>query len=414
MNAATAGKRSTPFAPGFGTRPDYVAGRKAEFRRLEDNLHDIAENRQKDGRLPYTPPSPIVLVGPRGVGKTLLLGWVEEQAVAKGLHVVCLEQMRHSPEDGMAKELIEAIAGDEDETFWQSVEGANLSLGGFGAGFKRELAAKGGFRKVFEAKLKKQPMVLLMDEVQHYHAESLGMVMQASQRFIKSKYPLMVILAGTPDMNSLLMNIKASFMIRGEKMPINLLEDDDVREGLKNPFAAHGIEVEEKALQKMQSLTDGYPYFIQTVGHAVWDTLQNEKEEGKRKIVDLPLVEKAIVQMDKRRKMFYSDLSKEMHDGDLLACAKRVAGFIKSKGNQPVSRAMLEAELEQMDKELLPDKGAKEIVGILEDRGFLWPDAGGFLGPGIPSFLNFLEKMSTREAQIKNYSPPARDNSSEI
>ena len=399
MNVTLDSEIRSPFAPGFGTIPEHVVGRKAEFRTLGGNLNYIAEKRQKNGRLPRTAPTPIVLVGPRGVGKTLLLGWVEEQAEAKGVHVVGLEQMRHSPEDGMTEDLIEAIAGDEDETFWQSVEGANLSLGGFGAGFKRELAAKGGFRKVFEAKLKKQPMVLLMDEVQHYHAESLGMVMQASQRFIKSKYPLMVILAGTPDMNSLLMNIKASFMIRGEKMPINLLEDEDVREGLKNPFAAHGIEVEEKALQKMQSLTDGYPYFIQTVGHAVWDTLQNEKEERKRKIVDLPLVEKAIVQMNERREMFYSDLSKEMHDGDLLACAKRVASIIKKNGNKPTSRAVLEASLEQMDKKLLPDKKAKEIVSILEDRGFLWPNSKGLLGPGIPSFLNFLENMGEVETQ---------------
>ena len=407
MNDATEGKRSTPFAPGFGTIPDYVAGRKEEFRRLGDNLHDIAENRQKDGCLPYTPPSPIVLVGPRGVGKTLLLGWVAEQAKGKDVHVARISAIDDSPEDGMMDQLVRAIVGAGDEKFWQRIKGLNLSLDGFGGGIELHQKALTGFKQVLEIKLQEKPMVLLMDEVQHYHARSLGLLLGVAQELINSKYPLMVLLAGTPDMKSLLMKTKASFAVRGERMSINLLADEDVRDGLEQPFVSRGVKVEENALQKMQSLTDSYPYFIQTVGHAIWTALQDEKEEEKRKIVDLPLVEKARRKMEEQRDEFYSILYHEMHVEKILACAQQVTKIFKISGNQPMSRGVFEAGLEKMDKKLLPDnKEATEIVSILEDRGFLWPDPNGLLGPGIPSFLNFLEQRDAKEAKDKDYVLP--------
>ena len=403
MNAATEGKRSTPFAPGFGTMPDYVAGRKREFRRLGDNLHDIAENRQEDGCLPYTPPTPIVLTGPRGVGKTLLLGWVAAQAKGKDVHVARISAIDDSPEDGMMEQLVRAIVGAGDEKFWQRIKGLNLSLGGFGGGFELHQKALAGFKQVLEIKLQEKPMVLLMDEVQHYHARSLGLLLKVAQELINSQYPLMVLLAGTPDMKSLLMKTKASFTIRSKKMSINLLEDEDVRDGLEQPFVLRGVKVEESALQKMQSLTDGYPYFIQTVGDAVWNALQEEEEEEKRKIVDLPIVEKARSDMEQQRKDFYITISDEMHVEKILACAQQVTKIFKINGNQPMSRGVFEAGLEKMDKKLLPDnKDATEIVSILEDRGFLWPDPDGLLGPGIPSFLNFLEQRVAKEAKDKD------------
>ena len=401
MNETSASEIWSPFAPGFGTIPEYVAGRRTELRRLRGTLQYIADNRQENGRLPRTPPAPIVLIGPRGVGKTLLLGCLGEQAEDKGVHIARLSQMADVSGGDMMAKLVQAIAGDEGEGYLERLKAVNVNLGEFGGGVEFHQKALAGFKQMLQIKLKEKSMVFLMDEVQHYHAGSLGMVLQVAQELINSKYPLMVLLAGTPDMNSLLMKIKASFVVRSEKMSINLLADEDIREGFEKPFAARRIEVKEDALQKMQSLTDGYPYFIQTVGEAVWNTLQDEQGEEKRKRVDLPLVERAIINMEKRRKMFYSDLYNEMYFEHLLPCAKQVAGIIKRNDNQPTSRGVFEAGLEQMDKGLLPDKEVTEIVSILEDRGFLWPNEEGLLGPGIPSFISFVEKMDAVEAQQK-------------
>ena len=399
MNAATEGKRSTPFAPGFGTRPDYVAGRKEEFQRLGANLHDIVENRQADGRLPYTAPTPIVLIGPRGVGKTLLLGWVEEQARNKGVHIARFSQMGDSPDGDMMERLSLIIAGKKRVSFLRWLKKLTFSVEQVELGVEGHRLEMNQLMHLFEAKLKKQPMVLLMDEVQHYHAKFLGMVLQAAQELIVAKYPLMVLLAGTPEMSGLLMNIKASFLIRSEEMYINLLEDEDVMEGLKQPFVMRGVEVEESALYKMRSLTDGYPYFIQTVGDAVWNVLQKENEEEKQKKVDLLIVEKARRGMEKNRKRFYSKLHREMEARNLHVHALQIGDIIKRHDNKPVSREVIENELDKRNKELLQERSAKEVVSTMLYLGFLWPDDEGFLSPGIPSFLSFLEKMEEIKAQ---------------
>ena len=409
MKAATASKRPNPFAPVFGATPDYVAGRRAELRQLGGDLRYIVECRQDDGRLPRRALVPIVLIGPRGVGKTLLLDWVEKQAKSKNAHVARLSHMEDLPFSNMLGRLAIAIAGEEDGNSEGSLSEMSFPTGAVEELLKRSWEVESWLKKMLKAKLKQQPVVFLLDEVQRYHVGYLDMLMKAVMELIRLRYPLMVVLAGTPGMDNILREIKTSFTIRGANMPINLLADEDVREGLEQPLLARGVEVDKGALAKMQSLTDGYPYFIQTVGDAVWRTLRDENDEGKRKRVDLPLVEKAIATREKKRVQLYIDLYNEMHDEKLCACALQIAKIFKNYGNQPVSRGMLEAGLKLMDKELLPDKGAREVVGILEDKGFLWPDAEGFLGPGIPSFLNFMEEMNAAEDQQREAIKKARD-----
>lgn len=405
MKAASASKRPNPFTPGFGIIPDHVVGRQEEIQLLEEYLQDIVENRQKDGLLPHTAPSPIVLTGPRGVGKTLLLGLLEREAKKMKAHPVRISQAADVAKGDMMARLVQAIAGDEGETILERFKGVNLTVEGTGVEIEFHRKALAGFKEIIKSKLADKSMVFLLDEVQHYQASYLGLILTTVQELINSNHPLLVVLAGTPDLSSHLMKTKTSFMVRSETIYINLLEDKEVRKGLKQPFDDRGIAVKEDALQKMQSLTDNYPYFVQTVGHAVWTTLRKEKK--KRETVDLQLVEKARKRMDEKRDEFYSKIYQEMHDDKLRIHAQQVAEIIKLNGNQPISRAVLEEELERTSKNLL--KPAADIVKSFQDRGFLCPGAKGYLSLGIPSFLSFLEKMSVDEAQQREDLKKARD-----
>ena len=405
MKAASASKRPNPFTPGSGIIPDHVVGRQEEIQLLEEYLQDIVENRQKDGLLPHTAPSPIVLTGPRGVGKTLLLGLLEREAKKMKAHPVRLSQAADVAEGDMMARLVQAIAGDEGEGFWERFKGVNLTACGFGVSIEVHQKALAGFKEMLKTKLEKKSLVFLLDEVQHYQPSYLGLILTTVQELINSNYPLLMVIAGTPDLNSHLMKTKTSFMIRSETLSINLLEEKDVRKGLKLPFDSRGIAVKEDALRKMQSLTDKYPYFVQTVGHAVWTTLRREKK--KKKIVDLQLVEKARRRMEEKRDEFYSKIYQEMHDDKLRVYAQQVADIIKLNGNQPISRAVLEEELEQTSKDLL--KPAAEIVKSFQDRGFLCPGAKGYLSLGIPSFLSFLEEMNAAETKQRENLKKARE-----
>ena len=396
MKATVIPPLPNPFAPGPGIIPAHVVGRKKELRELGRDLQDIAGDWREDGRLPYTPPTPILLTGPRKVGKTLLLDWVAEQAEDRGMLPVRFSQMGDSAD--MIGEMIQVITRKDDGIFRNLLERKSLKMGPLEVNWELHPMTRFDFEQALKAQLEKQPVVLLMDEVQHYHAEHLRMIIHTVQHLLTSKYPLMTILAGTPDMTSFLMKI-APFIARGNMMPIDLLADEDVREGLEKPFAAHGIEVEESALQKMQSLTEGYPCFIPIVGHAVWETLHNKKGEEKRKIVDLPLVEKARRDIKEQRNEFYRTLCDEMGVGGMHIYAQQIADTIKRNSFRPTSWGVLEAKLEQMNDELQPERRAFEVVRTLLNSGFLWPEKRISLSLGMPSFLSFIKEMNEAETQ---------------
>ncbi len=71
-----------PFAPGAGTPPPELAGRDA----LLDSLR-VALERTRIGR----PAKSAMLVGLRGVGKTVLLDRARDEAEALGIHTIRME-----------------------------------------------------------------------------------------------------------------------------------------------------------------------------------------------------------------------------------------------------------------------------------------------------------------------------------
>ena len=62
------------FTPGTGQLPPYLAGREDEQRALLDSLEVLREGE--------TVPADIILIGPRGNGKTALLRWFDREIAA--------------------------------------------------------------------------------------------------------------------------------------------------------------------------------------------------------------------------------------------------------------------------------------------------------------------------------------------
>ena len=74
--------RQNPYAPGAGTRPPELAGRDALIERAA-----VALDRIRAGR----PDKSVILIGLRGVGKTVLLNRLREDAESRGVHCVRVE-----------------------------------------------------------------------------------------------------------------------------------------------------------------------------------------------------------------------------------------------------------------------------------------------------------------------------------
>ena len=103
-----------PFRPGAGGLPPYLAGRQREqavFRSLLAGL----ERRQP-------PPSELVLYGPRGNGKTVLLVWAWKEAAAfAGVDVLTLTPSDFDSKAELAEQLL-------SHSWWETVKPEEIAF----------------------------------------------------------------------------------------------------------------------------------------------------------------------------------------------------------------------------------------------------------------------------------------------
>ena len=388
MTSQSADQDENPFAPGFGVLPEHIVGRKGEFALLEEALHSIDKSKIEDGLLERGSKVPIVLTGPRGVGKTLLLTLMEERAKKMEIPVMRLEHVKDLKKGDAMGRLIKEVARGADKELLKKVKGFNASIPGFGLGLDFKDDPADGFAQLLQARLSQGPMALLMDEAHHYQAKYLGLLLQVGQRLINQRYPLVILLAGTPDLNSCLMNIEATFMTRSKDIYINLLATEESKEALSEPFSKRGIEVEPAALEMMWGMTDNYPYFVQLVGAEVWKSLP---KDGKRR-VDVALVEQAQEEIGEERRNFYRKIYNEMNAKELTPYALQTAEVLARQPNAQAKRKDIELVLLEKNSGLEAAK-AREIVDGLQWLGFIWQGRKDYMEPGIPSFFTYLHEM---------------------
>lgn len=374
----------TPFAPGAGTIPDYVAGRKAERQIIDQAIAAITKKRTKKGTLERSPMTHISIIGPRGVGKTTLLEIADGKAAKQGVLVINTVQLPNLT--GLVRELVDAPRrGWRRFVPWQA-GGTGLDMG-----LKDELGTGSNLKKALLTRLQEQPVLLLMDEVMHYDLASLTSVLQVSQLMIGEKLPLAVILAGTPDLVGHLNDTKASFIERRKNIRINLFNDDESADALRTPLTNCGIEVEAEALEMMVALSDNYPFFVQLIGQEVWEILAKKQQAT----VDVALVEMAGKAMLDIRNNFFRKMYAEMQELDLEVYAQQVVEVWSSFADKQPKTGVIEAELMRKNNGLSREQAA-DIVLELEHKDFLWSDNKFSLAPGLPSFFTYVEERGRR------------------
>ena len=376
--------RRNPFKPGPATEPAYLAGRRKERELIEETLDEIVElhERKREG-LPYSGPmAPIKIVGPRGVGKTTLLIEARRMAEEMKIHVLPIAHLQNLAE----RELLAGLLGDKayDNLKDKLSQVRGLSAGPVGVTVEPKDI---GLAQTFRKKMKKQPLLLLMDETMHYNPQALGEMLKICQTLIGEKQPLAVIMAGTPRLDRFLKQVSATFIKRSDKIYINALSDEETLEALEKPFQLTKVKVGEEALRHMAKLTDNYPYFIQIVGRHVWKAML---ASGELK-VSLALVRDTESEIQMSRKLFYADMHADMMDDDLVGHASRAMEILR-KNQGKVSRAEMISGLGNT----AIDKFEKKYVDIfhqLKDYGFIWEQVD-WVEAGIPSFFDYCRQKA--------------------
>ncbi len=283
---------ANPFAPGAGTPPPELAGRD----KLREDVR-VAIARIRSGRAAKS----VILVGLRGVGKTVLLDRLRADAEAAGVFTVraetperkslpallapqlrqVLHRLSHvAAAKALAQRGLQALAGlaRSLKVKYSDIEvGIDLQPE---AGLADNGDLEGDLTTVLEqvaraARDAKTAVVLFLDELQYLEEDQFGALISALHRCAQQQLPLTMVGAGLPQLLALAGNAK-SYAERLFDFPlIGPLAADDARIALLKPVHAEGADIEPEALEEMLQLTHHYPYFLQEWGKHAWDVAAN-------------------------------------------------------------------------------------------------------------------------------------------
>jgi len=114
-------------------------------------------------------------------------------------------------------------------------------------------------------------IVFLFDEIQFLTAADLEALIAALHKTVQRGLPVTMVAAGLPQIPRLAGEAK-SYAERLFTFPeIGRLPRADAVEALVGPARAAGADIEAAAALEIVSYAEGYPYFIQECGKAVWD-----------------------------------------------------------------------------------------------------------------------------------------------
>jgi hypothetical protein len=114
-------------------------------------------------------------------------------------------------------------------------------------------------------------VVLLFDEIQFLNSQQLEAVIEALHKVVQRRLPVTLVGAGLPQIAELAGDAK-SYAERLFKFPtIRNLSEHDSHVALEQPAEGEGAGFEREALARAYAITEGYPYFLQELGYAVWN-----------------------------------------------------------------------------------------------------------------------------------------------
>ena len=281
-----------PYAPGAGTQPPELAGR--------DDLRDIARTaliRTKIGRSSKS----ILMVGLRGVGKTVLLERIREEAESNGIYTLQIEapENRSFPSVMVPQLRLTLLKISNREAAKELAQRALRGLAGFvktlkleyqGIGLTLESAPEPGLadsgdletdlQDLLEvvgaaAKADQSCVALFVDELQYVKEDELAALITALHRTSQRGLPVTMVGAGLPQVRGRMGKAKSYAERLFEFPEIGTLSPEDAKLAIAKPARDEGVEIEPIALDAIVAQTQCYPYFLQEWGKHVWDVAES-------------------------------------------------------------------------------------------------------------------------------------------
>ena len=382
-----------PYRPGAGMSPAYLAGR--------DNTINEAQNILQAINYGYSARS-VVYYGLRGVGKTVLLNYIENLAdemdlpseymeIAErdrifqyqmALHIYKLIN-RLSLLKNIESHIKKALSILKAFTIKYGCDDISIEVGpangisdtGNLANDMTELFLALGVI----AQKQNKGVVLFIDEIQYIKDDEFEALMEAIHRTNQKNYPIVIFSAGLPKIAKIAGDVKSYAERLFDFIEIDSLNNEEAKLALIEPAKKFQINYTDEAINKIIEITQGYPYFLQEYGKWVWEC---KKEES---VIDIKIVNKAY---DK----FEQSLDK---------------AFFKVRHDRATAR-----EIEFMTAMVACEKlpcSTKEIANIMGEsiqaisplraqlihKGFIYAAKRGEVDFTVPQFDKYLKRIYT-------------------
>ncbi len=402
------------FAPGEGGRPPFLAGREPELAEIAS----VAERLASPDRDTRVPPSSVVIVGPRGNGKTVLMQEAVErtaglvQAAGQTLQVERLTAKIISSKDEL-RQALEPRGGWRE--FWERLKTARqIEISSLKVGL--EGGSQPLLADVLAGRAADGPLLLAVDEAHELDLNVGGVLLDLVQNARTGKLPVLLMLAGTPALQDHLNRMKVSFWDRCLLLPVDRLDPGAAKDALVKPLEECGISFETDALERVAGQSSGYPYFLQVWGQAIcWAILEEERKEERRPSrVSLDHVERASSRAEKRVRHYYGNRYQELWRVGLLEVAAEITDLYQKIRNSGRPERAYDTELAFTIESALPeDRPDEQVVNEAFDQlkrlGFVW-EVGDSFEPGIPGLMSYVAKrhtagMEAQERAEREYIP---------
>lgn len=280
-----------PYAPGAGAPPPELVGRDA----IRESAR-IALGRIKAGRSSQS----ALLIGLRGVGKTVLLDRIRLDAEANGVYALRIEApenrsfpsvlvpelrrallklSRKEKAKALAQRALRGLAG-----FANALQMTYQDIG-FGLNFEPEpgLADNGDLETDLQdlleaigdaAKADESCVAFFVDEMQYVKEKEFAALITALHRTSQRQLPVTMFGAGLPQLRGRAGKAKSYAERLFAFSEIASLSPEDARRAIEKPARDAGVAIESDALDAIVSGTQCYPYFLQEWGKYAWDVAE--------------------------------------------------------------------------------------------------------------------------------------------
>jgi len=281
------------FVVGGEVEPPYFIGREREIQKLTMDIMEQAQNN--------------VIIGPRRIGKTSLLGNLKVAVEKEVLFVLvnCREMTGVADffevttqalvEAYEEKHRIRGLARKFSGIFRDKITAAYGTLAEIGGSIEHvgkvylkfrdnELKGENLISETFEfiesfSREKKEPVLIAFDEFQElsrFNGSVFNTLKSRMDRYPEVRY----IFSGSSIslLHEIFLKPDSPLYLMAVRTELKPIKEADVKKYIRNRLATRQIEISEQALEKIHELTGGFPFYFQKLGFLLYqDAFLEEK-----------------------------------------------------------------------------------------------------------------------------------------